>query len=306
MTFTIILISLMAGLLVYLIARQVVSFSGNTGSDKLKEAEAPVKVIEKRRPSVFTAFGNIAVRYAPKYAQGIESDLYWSSFIKKAQSTDSSTMTGVDPSEVSMILGRQVLVSILYGILAAVAFKSNLGLIAGFALGWWLSRAQLRSAAEEARNRISQELPEFVQLMAAESASGTGLDEVIKRAAEGKSLVARWIKGVSSLTSGRSLLSPIDEDANGLLHYEAMRSGHLPLALLAVQLGYATRGAQIRFLLQSLAKSYSADFVASASVRAEKLTNTMGATAALFYAIPFMFTILVVVGVPLLKVMFVP
>ncbi len=48
----------------------------------------------------------------------------------------------------------------------------------------------LRGKAENARLRIAQELPEFVQLMAAESASGAGLSEVLKRAAGGTSTTA--------------------------------------------------------------------------------------------------------------------
>jgi len=72
---------------------------------------------------------------------------------------------------------------------------------------------------------------------------------------------------------------------------------------MAIQLGYATSGVQIRPLMESLSRSYSNDFVSQASIRAEKLGNTLGMATALFYAIPFLFAVLAVVGMPLLKVL---
>jgi len=253
---------------------------------------------------VFYFFGDAVTRYAPKYAQAIESDLYWSAFLMAYNRGEADIVAKVEPETVSLVLGRQLLLSVLMAFSALLAFKSNIALMAGFAFGWWLTRSDLRARAEYVRGRLSQELPEFVQIMAAESASGAGLDDVIRRAAEGRSMVAHWIKGVLSLGGGRTLLAPIPEDPHGLLHFEALRSGHLPLALMAIQLGYATRGVQIRPLLESLSRSYSNDFVSQASIRAERLGNTLGMATALFYAIPFLFAVLAVVGMPLLKVIY--
>jgi hypothetical protein len=299
-------VSLLAGAVVFLLGRQIVTVVGHNAAARVRETEAPAAPAGSplRRPSVFSAFGAAVVRYAPKVAQGLESDLYWSAFLAAYNRGEGGIVAHVDPSEVSLVLGRQLLMSALLGVAALAAFKSNLGLAAGFAFGWWLTRTDLRSRAEHVKSRISQELPEFVQIMAAESASGAALDDILHRAAEGRSMVAHWVKGVLSLSGGRTLLQPIPEDPNGLLHFEALRSGHLPLALLAIQLGYATSGVQIRPLMESLSRSYSNDFVSQASIRAEKLGNTLGMATALFYAIPFLFAVLAVVGMPLLKVLF--
>lgn len=305
MEILIIFISLVVGLIVYLVIMQIVTFSGAGGADRVRETQAPagVAAARKGRPSVFSVFGDAVVRYAPKYAQGIESDLYWSAFLAAYSRGEAAIVAKVEPEAVSRVLGRQLLMSALMALAALVAFRSNISLIAGFAFGWWLTRMDLRSRAESVRGRISQELPEFVQVMAAESASGASLDDIVGRAAEGQSMVAHWIKGVMSLAGGRTLLQPIPEDPMGLLHFEALRSGHLPLALLAIQLGYAASGVQVRTLLTSLSRSYSNDFVSQASIRAERLGNTLGMATALFYAIPFLVAVLAVVGAPLLKVL---
>ena len=70
---------------------------------------------------------------------------------------------------------------------------------------------------------------------------------------------------------------------------------------LAIQLGFVGRGVQVQSLLKSLAQTFSDEFIAQAETRAEKLGSSLGVMSAIFYFMPFVITILVIVGVPLIK-----
>jgi len=157
----------------------------------------------------------------------------------------------------------------------------------------------LRGRANAVRMRIAQELPEFVQLMAAESASGAGLAEVLRRAGGGTSLSAAWLRGVLDQAAGRALLP--EGGGSGVLHAAAEASGHPGLISLAIQLGFVGAGVQVQTLLKSLAQTFADEFIAQAKTRAEKLGSNLGVMAAVFYFMPFVITVLVVVGVPLIQ-----
>ena len=146
---------------------------------------------------------------------------------------------------------------------------------------------------------VAQELPEFVQLMAVESASGVALETVIRRAVNGTGFCAAWFRSVLDSASGRALFSRDGE--NGLLRTAAEQSGHSGLISLAIQLGFVGRGVQVQSLLKSLARTFSDEFIAQAEIRAEKLGSSLGVMSAIFYFMPFVITVLIIVGVPLLQ-----
>jgi len=172
-------------------------------------------------------------------------------------------------------------------------------LAGGLFIGWTLASTDLHAKAETIRLRIAQELPEFVQLMAAESASGAGLAEVLQRAAGGASTTAAWLRSVLNLGAGKSLFS--ENGQAGFLLAAAQESGHAGLISLAIQLGFVGRGVQVQSLLKSLAQTFADEFIAQAETRAEKLGSNLGVMAAIFYFMPFVITVLVVVGVPLIN-----
>jgi Flp pilus assembly protein TadB len=228
-------------------------------------------------------------RLVPKYVRQIQSDLYWAAFMDgnwKGRSAAS-------------VLGRQVLLTGALGFAAYLALGSPVALAGGLFIGWSLGRSDLRTKAETARLRIAQELPEFVQLMAAESASGAALETVIRRAANGTGFCAAWFRTVFEAATGRALFSKDGE--NGLLRTAAERSGHSGLISLAIQLGFVGRGVQVQSLLKSLAQTFADEFIAQAETRAEKLGSSLGVMSAIFYFMPFVITILIIVGVPLIQ-----
>jgi hypothetical protein len=66
-------------------------------------------------------------------------------------------------------------------------------------------------------------------------------------------------------------------------------------------LGFVGRGVQVQTLLKSLAQTFADEFIAQAETRAEKLGSSLGVMAAIFYFMPFVITVLTVVGVPLIS-----
>jgi Flp pilus assembly protein TadB len=253
---------------------------------RIAEAEQPAKRLSARAEE---KVGGWLERLVPAYVRQIRSDLYWAAFADGRWKNRSA----------AAVFGRQVFMTVAVGLAAYLALGSSIALAGGLFIGWSLARSDLRSRAETVRLRIAQELPEFVQLMAAESASGAGLSEVLKRAAGGTGAVARWLSGVLATASGKSLLS--EGGGTGALRIAAEESGHPGLVSLAIQLGFAGQGVQVQSLLKSLAQTFADEFIAQAETRAEKLGSSLGVMAAVFYFMPFVITVLTVVGVPLIS-----
>ncbi len=186
------------------------------------------------------------------------------------------------------------------GVAAFFATKDSYALIAGLIAGWMLMQSELRSKAETVRKRISQELPETLQLMAAEGKSGAALHTIIQRVSEGEGYMAAWLRYVLHLAHGRNLFSPSAMD-EGVLRQAAEESGHPLLIDFAVQLGFAGKGTQVEELLTRLAENIGENYRAQADQRAEQLSGKLGLLAAVFYIFPFLVILLAVIGTPLVR-----
>ena len=280
------LISLLVAVASGLALNRFVEVIDHRAASRIAQAEQPaVRLSAKAEERV----GGWLERLVPAYIRQIRSDLYWAAFAD-------GRWKGLSAAAV---FGRQVLLTMGVGLAAYLAFGSSIALAGGLFIGWSLARSDLRSKADTIRLRIAQELPEFVQLMAAESASGAGLEAVLPRAANGTGTVAAWLRSVLGQASGKSLFS--EGSGSGALRIAAEESGHPGLVSLAIQLGFAGKGVQVQSLLKSLAQTFADDFIAQAETRAEKLGSSLGVMAAVFYFMPFVITVLTVVGVPLIS-----
>ena len=280
------LIALVVAIITGVALNGLVDLIDHRAARRISSAEEPARkastVAEER-------MGGALERLVPGYVRQIRSDLYWSSFYGGRWKDRSA----------AAVFGRQVFMTAAIGVAAYLAMGSTIALAGGLFIGWTLARSDLHSRAENIRLRIAQELPEFVQLMAAETASGAGLETVLRRAASGAGTMARWLSGVLDQASGKSLFS--ETGGSGALRTAATESGHPGLVSLAIQLGFAGKGVQVQSLLKSLAQTFADDFIAQAETRAEKLGSSLGVMAAVFYFMPFVITVLTVVGVPLIS-----
>jgi Flp pilus assembly protein TadB len=286
MELQILVISLLVAVISGLALNRFVEVVDNRAARRIAEAEKPARRMSAQAEE---RAGLWLERLVPAYVRQIRSDLYWAAFADSRFKNRSA----------AAVFGRQVLQTVAVGLAAYLALGSSVALAGGLFIGWTLARSSLHAQAETIRLRIAQELPEFVQLMAAESASGAGLAEVIKRAAEGTGMVATWLRGVLATASGKTLL--VDGGGMGALRIAAEESGHPGLVSLAIQLGFSGAGVQVQSLLKSLAQTFADEFIAQAETRAEKLGSSLGVMAAIFYFMPFVITVLTVVGVPLIN-----
>lgn len=279
------LISLLVAVISGIALNGFVDVIDHRAASRITQAEQPAKKVSTRAEE---KVGSWLERLVPAYVRQVRSDLYWAAFADGRWKGRSA----------AAVFGRQALLTAAVGIAGYMALGSSVALGGGLFIGWTLARLDLRSRAETVRLRIAQELPEFVQLMAAEAASGAGLETVLRRAAGGAGSTARWLSGVLDQATGKSLFT---EGGTGALRLAAEESGHPGLISLAIQLGFVGRGVQVQSLLKSLAQTFADEFIAQAETRAEKLGSSLGVMAAVFYFMPFVITVLVVVGVPLIQ-----
>jgi Flp pilus assembly protein TadB len=279
-------ISLLVAVISGIALNRFVEVVDHRAASRIAQAEQPATRLSAKAEE---RVGGWLERLVPAYVQQIRSDLYWAAFADGRWKSRSA----------AAVFGRQVLLTMAVGLAAYLALGSSIALLGGLFIGWSLASSDLHSKADTIRQRIAQELPEFVQLMAAESASGAGLEAILPRAAGGTGTMAAWLRGVLDTTSGKSLFS--EGCGAGALRIAAEESGHPGLVSLAIQLGFAGEGVQVQSLLKSLAQTFADDFIAQAETRAEKLGSSLGVMAAVFYFMPFVITVLTVVGVPLIQ-----
>ena len=194
MVFQIFLIALLVAVLFGLALNRFVEVIDQRAAARISKAEQPAR---KKGAQAEEKVGGWLERLVPGYVRQIRSDLYWAAFADGRWKNRSA----------AAVFGRQVLLTAAVGLAGYLALGSSIALAGGLFIGWTLARSDLRGKADTVRLRIAQELPEFVQLMAAESASGAGLDAVLRRAANGTGMVAAWLRGVLDSSAGKSLIS---------------------------------------------------------------------------------------------------
>jgi len=281
----ILLIALFVAVLAGYLSSRLVAVADPSVAKRLGKVDQPAT-----HQGAFEVVGRPFSRIVPRYVKSIETDLYWATF----SNPDWASKTP------AWIVGRQVLMAFTLGVLTAWTLQSNLGLWIGGFMGWSLMRADLSARATNVRKRIAQELPEFLQLMAAESASGAGLETVLTRVSQGEGYLPIWLRRVLAIAHGRALIASRETGA-GILLQEAERSGHPDLISFAIQMGFARQGTQVQETLTRLATQFSDTYIGQAEIRTERVANTLGVLVAVFYFLPFLIVILFVVGVPLIK-----
>jgi hypothetical protein len=236
--------------------------------------------------------GVIAPLYKPveKYAppallRKIHADLYWAKMAGKWRDWSPVQFAALQVATLS----AAVVVGLgLYGDLLLTA-------IAGL-LAWNLPGILLGGVARRARRNFLSQLPEYIQLVAAQMAANVSMDQAIRRVSRAPSSVGEWMRMVIQQSQGRDLIEQIQREAHESLMPELIGMG--------VQLGFIRRGTAQQELMGQLATSIAAEYIGQAEGRAEKLGSELVVPMVLFYFVPFLITILVVIGYPVMVGLF--
>ena len=176
--------------------------------------------------------------------------------------------------------------------LAMLATASPVLSLVGALAGFQLPSMKMGSVARRTRRTFIAQLPEYVQLVSAQMSAGVSLEEALRRTAQAASLVGDWMRGVLQMAQGRDLVEQLQREA---------RDSCLPeLVGMSVQLEFIRRGSAQQELMSQLAASIATDYIGSAEQRAEKIGAELVIPMVLFYFLPFMLTLLVVIGWPIL------
>jgi Flp pilus assembly protein TadB len=147
--------------------------------------------------------------------------------------------------------------------------------------------------ARRYRRQFISQLPEFVQLVSAQMSANVSMEEALRRTSQAQSLVGKWMRWVLQMAQGRDLIEQMQREA---------QESHLPeLIGMSVQLEFIRRGTAQQELMGQLATSIAADYIGSAEQRAEKVGSELVIPMVVFYFLPFLVTLLAVIGWPIVQ-----
>lgn len=227
-------------------------------------------------------------KYAPPaLLKKVRTDLYWARILGKFQNWNEVQLVSL---QVAAGLGTAIILSLVGSDLVI--------LLAGAGLAFQYPAVMAGSAARKARRRFQSQLPEFIQLVAAQMAVGTGMDEAIRRVSSSPSLAGAWMRKCVQMSQGQAL------GLLGQIQREAAESGLPDLIGLGVQLGFIQRGTNQAELMNQLATTISANYAAESELRAEKLGSELVVPMVLFYFLPFIMALMMVIGYPIIANLF--
>ena len=177
--------------------------------------------------------------------------------------------------------------------LGMVATAEPVFALVGGLVGCQYPAMSMGGVARRYRRQFIAQLPEFVQLVSAQMSANVSMEEALRRTAQAQSLVGKWMRWVLQMAQGRDLIEQMQREA---------QESHLPeLIGMSVQLEFIRRGTAQQELMGQLATSIAADYIGSAEQRAEKVGSELVIPMVVFYFLPFLVTLLAVIGWPIVQ-----
>ena len=270
-------------LLIDLWVEFVPSLSANKAARILAESDQPAAPALPGWRGWLSRLDRPTARWAPgQVLKRARADLYFAQLNEKWQGWDAVQFTSL---RVAASLGVLILGLLVYDNLA-------LSLIAAL-VGWQIPQTLLGSTARRIRRRFQAQLPEFIQLVSAQMAAGVSLEEALRRTSQTESLVSIWMRNVIQMAQGRVVFTQLLK--------EARDSGLPDLIGLSVQLDFVLGGTAQQELMGQMASRIAAEYAGAADQRAEKVGAELVIPMVLFYFLPFIAMILVLIGWPILN-----
>jgi len=216
------------------------------------------------------------------FIRNVRSDLYWAQIAGK----------WMDWNEVQLISLR-VAAGVTGLVVGTIVFgEATLAVVVGM-IGFQYPAMAVGGIARRTRRQFTAQLPEYVQLVSAQMSANVSMEEALRRTAQAQSLVGKWMRRVLQMAQGRDLVEQMQREA---------QESQLPeLVGMAVQLEFIRRGTAQQELMGQMATSIAADYIGTAEQRAEKIGSELVIPMVIFYFLPFMVTLLIVIGWPIVQ-----
>lgn len=177
--------------------------------------------------------------------------------------------------------------------LGMVATGEPVFALIGGLVGFQYPAMAMGGIARRYRRLFISQLPEYVQLVSAQMSANVSMEEALRRTSQAQSLAGKWMRRVLQMAQGRDLIEQMQREA---------QEAHLPeLIGMSVQLEFIRRGTAQQELMGQLATSIAADYIGSAEQRAEKVGSELVIPMVVFYFLPFLVTLLAVIGWPIVQ-----
>jgi Flp pilus assembly protein TadB len=216
------------------------------------------------------------------FVRKARADLYWAQLAGK----------WTDWNEVQFISLR-VAAGIGGAIVGTVVFGEPVLAVVVALIGFQYPAMAMGGIARRTRRQFTAQLPEYVQLVSAQMSANVSMEEALRRTSQAQSLAGKWMRRVLQMAQGRDLVEQMQREA---------QESQLPeLIGMAVQLEFIRRGTAQQELMGQLATSIAADYIGNAEQRAEKIGSELVIPMVIFYFLPFMVTLLIVIGWPIVQ-----
>ncbi len=216
------------------------------------------------------------------FVRKARADLYWAQLAGK----------WTDWNEVQFISLR-VAAAIGGVIVGTVVFGEPVLVLVVALIGFQYPAMAMGGIARRTRRQFTAQLPEYVQLVSAQMSANVSMEEALRRTSQAQSLAGKWMRRVLQMAQGRDLVEQMQREA---------QESQLPeLIGMAVQLEFIRRGTAQQELMGQLATSIAADYIGNAEQRAEKIGSELVIPMVIFYFLPFMVTLLIVIGWPIVQ-----
>jgi len=271
-----------ASLLIVLWVEFVPSLPSGRAARYLRESDQPADPEMPSWRKWLAWLDRPTARWAPgSILRRTKADLYFAQLAGKWRGWDEVQFTSL---RVALALGALVVGLLLYDELIPS--------VIGALLGWQVSVVLLGGVARRVRRRFQAQLPEFIQLVAAQMAAGVSLEEALRRTAQMDSLAAQWMRHVLQMSQGRVIFTQLQK--------EAQASNMPDLIGLAVQLEFVRLGTAQQELMAQMANRIASEYIAGAEQRAERVGAELVIPMVIFYFLPFIAVILALIGWPIL------
>jgi Flp pilus assembly protein TadB len=216
------------------------------------------------------------------FVRKARADLYWAQLAGK----------WMDWNEVQFISLR-VAAAIGGAMVGTLVFGEPVLTLVVALIGFQYPAMAMGGIARRTRRQFTAQLPEYVQLVSAQMSANVSMEEALRRTSQAQSLAGKWMRKVLQMAQGRDLVEQMQREA---------QESQLPeLIGMAVQLEFIRRGTAQQELMGQLATSIAADYIGNAEQRAEKIGSELVIPMVIFYFLPFMVTLLIVIGWPIVQ-----